>query len=91
VGEYLRVFGHVVFFTAGGAPPVATNTDEAIGVQELLLVGVGGNDGIHRLRKASLLEAGEEDPKLGVEDDAEVPIQQLEWLERIRVAAGQTS
>ena len=51
-------------------------------------VAVGGEDGAHRLREVSLLEAHGE---RGFDGDAEVPVQQLEMLERIRVAAGQTS
>ena len=51
-------------------------------------VVVGGEDGAHRQRKASLLEANEE---LGFEGDAGVSVQQLEMLERVRVGAGKTS
>ena len=56
--------------------------------QELV---VGGQDGVHRLRTVSLRDAEERNVELGVEDDAEVPLQQLEMWERICLAAGQTS
>jgi len=39
----------------------------------------------------SLLDAEAENLEMSYEGDAEVPVQQLEMLERIRVAAGQTS
>ena len=51
----------------------------------------GGEDGVHRLRRASLLDAEEKNFEVSFEGDAEVPVQPLEMLERIRVAAGQTS
>jgi hypothetical protein len=52
---------------------------------------VGGTDGVHRQRRDSLLDAKETNVELGFEDDLGVPAQQLELLERIRIAAGQTS
>ena len=51
----------------------------------------GGEYGVHRLRRVAPLGAEEKHVDLGFEDDAEVPVQHLEMLERIRVAAGQTS
>ena len=51
----------------------------------------GGEDGVHRLRLVSLLDAEEKELEVSFEGDAEVPVQHLEMLERIRVAAGQTS
>ena len=51
----------------------------------------GGEYGVHRRRRVALLEAEEENVDLGFEGDAEVPVEHLEMLERIRVAAGQTS
>jgi len=51
----------------------------------------GGEDGVHRLRKVSRVDAEEKNLEWDFGDDAEVPLQQLEMLERIRVAAGQTS
>ena len=51
----------------------------------------GGEDGVRRLRKVTLLDAEEKNGGLGFEGDAEVPVEQLAMLERIRVAAGQTS
>ena len=51
---------------------------------------VGGEHGVHRPRKASLLEAEQEDVELGFEGDAEISVQQLEVWERVRLAAGQT-
>ena len=38
------------------------------------LVG-GGEDGVHRLRRVSLLDAEEKNVELGFEGDAEVPVQ----------------
>ena len=54
-------------------------------------LAVGGEDGVHRPRRESLLDAEEKNVELGFEGDAGVPVQHLEMLERIRVAAGQTS
>ena len=54
-------------------------------------VAFGGENGAHRRRKASLLEPKQDNVELGGEGDAEVPVGQSEMLERIRVAAGQTS
>jgi len=51
----------------------------------------GGEDGVHRPRRVSLREAEEENVERGFQGDAGVAVQQLEMLERIRVAAGQTS
>ena len=51
----------------------------------------GGKDGVHRPRRVSLLDAEEKNVELGFKGDAGVAVQQLEMLERIRVAAGQTS
>lgn len=51
----------------------------------------GGEDGVHRPRRESLLDAEERKVELGVEGDAGISAQHLEMLERIRVAAGQTS
>ena len=50
-----------------------------------------GEDGVHRLRIVSLLDAEEKKLEVSFEGDAEVPVQHLEMLERIRVAAGWTS
>ena len=54
-------------------------------------VVVGGEDGADRLPKARAFDAAGKNVKLGFEVDAEVTSQQWEMLERIRVAAGQTS
>jgi len=54
-------------------------------------VVVGGEDDTHRLSKASALAAEGENVELDLEVDDEVLLRQLELLERIRVAAGQTS
>ena len=51
----------------------------------------GSENGVHHLRKVTRLDAEEENLDLGFESDAEVPAQHWEMLERIRVAAGQTS
>ena len=50
-----------------------------------------GEDGVYRLRRMSLLDAEEKNLEVSFEGDAEVPVQHLEMLERIRVAAGLTS
>ena len=50
-----------------------------------------GEYGVHRLRLVSLLDAEEKNLEVSFEGDAEVPVQHLEMLERIRVAAGWTS
>jgi hypothetical protein len=52
---------------------------------------VGGEDGVHRPRRESPLDAEEKNVELGFEGDADVLVQHLEMLERIRFAAGQTS
>ena len=54
-------------------------------------VVVGGADGFHRLLKITVLGIKGTNVKLGFEGDAEVSVPHLEMLERIRVAAGQTS
>ncbi len=54
-------------------------------------LAVGGEDGVHRPRRASLLDAEKARVELGFECDSGVPARQLEMLERIRIAAGQTS
>ena len=51
----------------------------------------GGEECIPRLRKVALLDAQESRVEPRLVSDAEVTVQQLEMLERIRVAAGQTS
>jgi hypothetical protein len=51
----------------------------------------GSEDGVHLLRRVLLLDAEEKNLGVSFEGDAEVPVQHLEMLERIRVAAGQTS
>jgi len=51
----------------------------------------GGEACIQRLRKLSLLDAQEDRVEPCFEGDAEGSVQQIEMLERIRVAAGQTS
>jgi hypothetical protein len=51
----------------------------------------GGEAGIQRLRKLSPLDAEVNRVEPGFKDDAEVTVEQLEMLERIRVAAGQTT
>ena len=51
----------------------------------------GGEACIQRLRKVALLDAQESRVEPRLVSDAEVTVQQLEMLERIRVAAGQTS
>lgn len=53
--------------------------------------GAGSEDGVHRLRRVPLLDAKEENLEVSFEGDAEVPVQHLEMLERIRIAAGWTS
>jgi len=57
----------------------------------LIVLLVGGEHGVHRLRRASLPDAEEKNLEVSCDGDAEVPVQHLEMLERIRVAAGQTS
>ena len=52
---------------------------------------VGGEDGVYRPRKVALYDAEGEDFGRDFEGDAEVSAEQMEMLERIRVAAGQTS
>lgn len=54
-------------------------------------LAVGGEDGVYRSRRVLLLDAEEKNVELGFEDDVGVPAQHLEMLERIRIAAGQTS
>jgi hypothetical protein len=51
----------------------------------------GGEACIQRLRKFSPFDAQENRVEPCLEGDAEVTVQQIEMLERIRVAAGQTS
>ena len=51
----------------------------------------GGEACIQRPRKVSLLDAQDSRVEPRLVDDAEVTVQQIEMLERIRVAAGQTS
>jgi hypothetical protein len=51
----------------------------------------GGEDSVHRPRRVSLLDVEEKNAELDFKGDAGVAVQQLEMLERIRVAAGQTS
>lgn len=51
----------------------------------------GGEACIQRLRKFALLDAQESRVEMCLVGDAEVTVQQIEMLERIRVAAGQTS
>jgi hypothetical protein len=52
---------------------------------------VFGENGVHRPRNVSLFDTKEKNVERVFADDDEVSIQQLEMLERIRVAAGQTS
>jgi carbon storage regulator CsrA len=47
-------------------------------------VVVGGEDGVHRLLKVTVLEFGAGKVKLGFEVDADVPVHRLEVWERIR-------
>jgi hypothetical protein len=54
-------------------------------------VVVDGEDGVHHPQKVSLLEAEEGNMERGGECDLEVRVRQSDMLERIRVAAGQTS
>jgi ribosomal protein L34E len=51
----------------------------------------GVEDGVHRPRKVSRLDAEEKNVERSFKGDAGVAVQQLEMLEMIRVAAGQTS
>ena len=97
--EYLQVFGHVGFFAPGDATVrnrVGVNVFHG-GFGMLVLsrttqeLVAGGECGVHRPRRMSLLDAEAKDLAARFEDNAEVPVQQLEMLERIRVAAGQTS
>jgi carbon storage regulator CsrA len=48
-------------------------------------VVVGGEDGLHRLLKVTVLEIGNGNVKLGFEVDDDVPVYRLEAWERIRV------
>jgi carbon storage regulator CsrA len=47
-------------------------------------VVVGGDDGIHRLLKVTVLEIGTGKVKLGFEVDPDVPVHRLEIWERMR-------
>jgi hypothetical protein len=54
-------------------------------------LGTGGEAGIQRLRKFSLLVAEEHRIEPGFEGNADGTVEQFEMLERIRIAAGQTT
>jgi hypothetical protein len=54
-------------------------------------LAVGDENDVHRPRRASLLDAEEPNAELGFEGDWGIPAEQWEMLERIRLAAGQTS
>ena len=48
---------------------------------------VGGEDGIHRLLKVTVLQIARGKVKLGFEVDADVPVKRLEVWERLRANA----
>lgn len=50
----------------------------------------GNDDGLHRPLKVTILEVRGDRVKLGFEVDAEVPDPEVEMLDRLRTAAGQT-
>lgn len=52
---------------------------------------VGGEDGIHRLLKVTVLQIAGGRVKLGFEVDGEVPVHRLEVWERLRANAEEAS
>ncbi len=50
----------------------------------------GNDDGLHRPLKVTVLEIRGDRVKLGFEVDPDVPDQEVEMLDRLRAAAGQT-
>jgi carbon storage regulator CsrA len=52
-------------------------------------VVIGGNDGLHRLLKVTVLGIRGAIVKLGFEVDPDVPVHRLEVWERIRAETGQ--
>jgi carbon storage regulator CsrA len=54
-------------------------------------VVVGGNDGVQRLMKVTVLAIRGSNVLLGFEVDASVPVHRLEVWERIRAEAGQVA
>jgi hypothetical protein len=57
----------------------------------LIALLVGEDDGVDSRPEVSTLDAEGENAELGFEADAEAPLQRLEMMERICLAAGQTS
>ena len=54
-------------------------------------VVIGGDDGVHRMLKVTVLGIQGADVKLGFEVDADIPVHRAEVWERIRAAAVQTA
>ena len=54
-------------------------------------VVIGGDDGLHRMLKVTVLGIQGADVKLGFEVDADIPVHRAEVWERIRAEAVQTA